>query len=131
VPAPSAVVLSVAVPFAGVTLPSTFELQFVEPSANAMFPPGVPADDETAAESATFEPAVVVAGVVVVVVVDAGLTVTENAAELDVANCDTAGGVYTATIECVPPPSALVASDPVPPLIVAEPMIAPPSVKFI
>jgi hypothetical protein len=96
VPAPSAVVFSVAVPFAGTALPSTVsaggEAQFVEPSRNATLPPGVPADDETVAESATLEPAVVVAGVVVVVVVDAGLIVSENGAELDAANCDTVGG---------------------------------------
>ena len=54
-----------AVPFAGVALPSTFagggDAQFVEPSRNATLPPGVPAEDVTVADSATLEPAVVVA----------------------------------------------------------------------
>jgi hypothetical protein len=90
------VVLSVAVPFAGVALPSTFagggDAQFVEPSRNATLPPGVPAEDVTVADSATLEPAVVVAGVVMVEVVDAGVIVTENADEPDAANCDTVGG---------------------------------------
>jgi hypothetical protein len=87
VPAPSAVVFSVAVPLAGVTLPRTFELQFVEPSANATLPPGVPAADVRVAVIATLEPAVVVAGVVTAVVLDAGVIVTENAGELDAVNC--------------------------------------------
>ena len=89
VPAPSAVVFSVAVPLAGVTLPRTFELQLVEPSANATLPPGVPAVDATFAVIATFEPAVVVAGVTgIVVVLDAGVMVTENADELEAVNWD-------------------------------------------
>jgi hypothetical protein len=49
-------------------------------------PPGVPAADVSVAVIATLEPAVVVAGVVTAVVLDAGVIVTENADELEAVN---------------------------------------------
>jgi hypothetical protein len=126
-------VFSVAVPLAGVTLPRTFELQLVEPSANATLPPGIPAVDARFAVITTFDPAVVVAGVAGIVVVDdAGLMVTENADEFESVNW--AWPWYATTIECAPPPKAFVVSDAVllfpVPLNVPEPIVEPPSVKL-
>ena len=123
-PAPSCVVFNVAVPDASETFASVDPL-----SLNVTVPPGVPPADDTVAVTATVEPTTVAAGVVTAVVVDAAFTTCVIADDVDALKLPKP--TYCAVIECVPPPSAVVANAAMPaPFNDVEPIVAPASRKL-